>query len=68
MKKHQYSEYEKYILMSEKDKMNQTYASFLGFKTIVSFIKEIVGKQETLFFIMVLFIRRRSHLMRLLNS
>jgi len=44
MKKHQYSEYEKYILMSEKDKMNQTYASFLGFKTIVSFIKEIVGK------------------------
>ena len=44
MKKHQYSEYEKYILMAEKDKMTQTYASFLGFKTIVSFIKEIVGK------------------------
>jgi len=44
MKKHQYSEYEKYILMADKDKMTQTYASFLGFKTIVSFIKEIVGK------------------------
>ena len=44
MKKHQYSEYEKYILMAGKDKMTQTYASFLGFKTIVSFIKEIVGK------------------------
>ena len=49
MKKHQYSEYEKYILMADKDKMTQTYASFLGFKTIVSFIKEIVGKTEDTF-------------------
>jgi|TARA_B100000900_G_scaffold397845_1_gene398618 hypothetical protein len=44
MKKHKYSDYENYILTADKCGLRLGYESFLDFKVIVSFIKEIASK------------------------
>ena len=44
MKKHNYSDFENYILMADKCNINQSYSSFLDFKRVVSFIKDFASK------------------------
>jgi hypothetical protein len=44
MKRNNFSEYENYLLMAEKAKLKMTYTSFLDFKIIISFMKQIASK------------------------
>jgi hypothetical protein len=49
MKTHQFSDYEKYIILADKCKLPIGYESFLRFKEVISFVKDMVGKQNDSF-------------------
>ena len=49
MKVSQFSDYEKYILLADKCKLPMGYESFLRYKEVISFVKDMVGKQNDTF-------------------
>ncbi len=49
MKVSQFSDYEKYILLADKCKLPLGYESFLRYKEVISFVKDMVGKQNDTF-------------------
>ena len=49
MKKSEFSDFEKYILLADKCKLPQGYESFLKFKEVISFVKDMIGKQNDTF-------------------
>ena len=49
MKVSQFSDYEKYILLADKCKLPIGYESFLRYKEVISFVKDMVGKQNDTF-------------------
>ena len=49
MKVSQFSDYEKYILLADKCKLPLGYESFLRYKEVISFVKDMIGKQNDTF-------------------
>ena len=49
MKKSEFSDFEKYILLADKCKLPLGYESFLKFKEVISFVKDMIGKQNDTF-------------------
>ena len=49
MKVIQFSDYEKYILLADKCKLPLGYESFLRYKEVISFVKDMIGKQNDTF-------------------
>ena len=49
MKVSQFSDYEKYILLADKCKLPLGYESFLRYKEVISFVKDMGGKQNDTF-------------------
>ena len=49
MKVSQFSDYEKYILLADKCKLPLGYESFLRYKEVISFVKDMVDKQNDTF-------------------